>query len=165
MALAAHRRQRFDGGMTERKELDLRTGARSGAANPRVGYSIAIALNLVMLFITQNILEWGWVPFLTGDFALVEPWISLSLTASIIVNVIYQFDDTPVVKAIGQILVDVLSVYVTVQILTVFPFDFSAYVFDWEVVARVVLILAAVGAGIGALVEFLKLLRFTAGRA
>jgi hypothetical protein len=150
--------------MTERTDLDLRTDRRPGTGVARVGYSTAIAVNLVMLVITQNILEWGWVPFLTGDFALVEPWISLSLTASIIVNVIYQFDDGPAVKAIGQILVNVLSAYVTVQVLTVFPFDFSAYGFDWEVVARVVLILAAVGAGIGAVVEFVKLLRLTAGR-
>jgi hypothetical protein len=150
--------------MTERTDRDLGIGPRPGTGGARVGYSIAIAVNLVMLVITQNILEWGWAPFLTVDFALVEPWISLSLTASILVNVIYQFDDGPAVKGIGQILVNLLSAYVTVQVLTVFPFDFSAYGFDWEVVARVVLILAAVGAGIGAVVEFVKLLRLTAGR-
>jgi hypothetical protein len=143
--------------MTERKESQVGPRIGPGVSSPRLGYSIAIAVNLVMLVITQNILEWGWLPFLTADFALVEPWISLSLTASVIVNVIYLFDDTPVVKAIGQVGVNLLSVFVTYQVLQVFPFDFSAYVFDWEIVARVVLILAMVGASIGAVAEIVKL--------
>jgi hypothetical protein len=149
--------------MTGRRELEVGT-ARSRTGPARVGYAIAIAVNVVMLVITQNILEWGWLPFLTADFALVEPWISLSLTASIVVNLIYIFDDAPWVKSIGQIGVNLLSVFVTWQILTVFPFDFSAYAFDWEVLARAVLILAIVGASIGALVELVKLVRPRTGR-
>ena len=31
----------------------------------RFGYVVAIGVNLVMLFVVQNILEWGWLPFLT----------------------------------------------------------------------------------------------------
>jgi hypothetical protein len=88
----------------------------------------------------------------------------LSLTASIIVNVIYLFDDTPVVKAIGQVGVNLLSIYVSYQILRVFPFDFSAYAFDWEVLARFVLILAMIGSLIGAVVEMAKLVTSTSDR-
>jgi hypothetical protein len=95
---------------------------------------------------------------------LVEPWISLSLTASIIVNIIYLFDDSPMVKGIGQVGVNLFSAYVTYQILQVFPFDFSAYVFDWEVVARVVLVLAIIGASIGAVAEIAKLVKSTKER-
>jgi hypothetical protein len=160
MALASIRHRRFDGAMTERKESNVSTDARQRASVPRLGYSIAIAVNLVLLVITQNILEWGWAPFLTADFALVEPWISLSLTASIIVNIIYLFDDSP----IGQVGVNLFSAYVTYQILQVFPFDFSAYVFDWEVVARVVLVLAIIGASIGAVAEIAKLVKSTKER-
>jgi hypothetical protein len=150
--------------MTNGEKSHVGTRDRPRAAVPRLGYSIAIAVNVVMLVITQNILEWGWVPFLTADFALVEPWISLSLTASIIVNVIYLFDDTPVVKAIGQVGVNLLSIYVSYQILRVFPFDFSAYAFDWEVLARFVLILAMIGSLIGAVVEMAKLVTSTSDR-
>jgi hypothetical protein len=146
--------------MSGRRELEVGT-ARSGTGPARVGYVIAIAVNVVMLIIAQNILEWGWLPFLTADFAQVEPWISLSLTATIIVNLIYLFDDTAVVKSIGQIGVNLLSIFVTYQIFIVFPFDFSAYAFDWGVMARVVLILAMVGSAIGTVVEIAKLLRLT----
>jgi hypothetical protein len=129
----------------------------------RVGYVIAIVINVAMLVIVQNLLEWGWLPFLTDEFADVVPWISFSLIASIVANIIYQIDDGQTVKSVGQIVVNLISVWVTYTVLIVFPFDFSAYQFDWELVTRVVLILAIVGAGIGALVEAIRLLTTLAG--
>ncbi|HEX2404606.1 MAG TPA: hypothetical protein VHM29_07880 [Acidimicrobiia bacterium] len=135
----------------------------SKEAARRVGYVISIVINVAMLVIVQNLLEWGWLPFLTDEFAEVVPWISLSLIASIVVNIIYQIDDSQIVKSVGQIAVNLISVWVTYTILTVFPFDFSGYQFDWEIVTRVVLILAIVGAGIGALVEAIKLISTLSG--
>ena len=123
----------------------------------QVGYAIAVVVNLVMLVIAHNILDWGWLPFLTGDFAQVVPWISLGLIASIVANAIYQFNDTLTVKSTGQIGVNLISVFVTYQIWQVFPFDFSAYEFNWGVLVRVLLVLAMVGAGIGVLAEATKL--------
>ena len=123
----------------------------------RVGYVISIAINVTMLIVVQNLLTWGWLPFLTAEFAEVVPWISLSLIASIVVSVVYQLDDSQIIRAAGQIGINLISIWVTYTILTVFPFDFSADEFDWEVVARVALVFAIVGAGIGALVEAIKL--------
>ena len=127
----------------------------------RFGYTIAIAVNVVMIFVVNNILEWGWLPFLTEDFASVVPWINFSLFASILANVIYLFDDGVIVKGLGQISINVISVFVSYQILRVFPFDFSEYDFNWGIVTRILLILAMVGAGIGAFTEAAKLLRPT----
>lgn len=123
----------------------------------RVGYAIAVLVNLVMLAIVQNILDWGWLPFLTGDFAKVVPWISFGLIATIVVNAVYQFNDTLVVKSTGQIGVNLISLFVTYQVWQVFPFDFSAYEFNWEVLAQILLVLVMVGAGIGVLAEATKL--------
>jgi hypothetical protein len=39
----------------------------------------------------------------------------------------------------------------------VFPFDFSGSTFNWEVVFRILLVMAMVGAGLGVLVEAVKL--------
>jgi hypothetical protein len=110
-----------------------------------------------MLVIANNILDWGWLPFLTDGFAQVVPWISLGLVATIVANAVYQFNDTLAVKSTGQIGVNLISVFVTYQIWQVFPFDFSAYEFNWEAVVRVLLVLAMVGAGIGVLAEGAKL--------
>ena len=123
----------------------------------RIGYAIAVVANLVMLVIAQNILDWGWLPFLTEDFAQVVPWISLGLIATIVANLVYQFNDTLTVRSTGQIGVNLISVFVTYQIWQVFPFDFSAYEFNWGVLVRVLLVLAMVGAGIGVLAEATKL--------
>ena len=80
----------------------------------RFGYVIAIGINLVMFFVVQNILEWGWLPFLTEEFAEVVPWISFSLIVSIAANLVYQVDDSPTVKSLGQIVVNLISIHKTV---------------------------------------------------
>ena len=129
----------------------------SKKATTRFGYGVAIFVNLAMLVIVQNILAWGWLPFLTQDFAEVVPWITLSLVFSIAANLVYLANDTPRVKSAGQILTNLISIYVTYRLLVVFPFDFSSYAFNWAVVVRVVLILAMVGAAIAAVTETVKL--------
>jgi hypothetical protein len=126
-------------------------------AGRRFGYGVAIVVNAVLLIAVQNILDWGWLPFLTDDFADVVPWISLGLGTAIVANVVYEFNDTPFIKSTGQILVNLVSIFVTYEIYLVFPFDFSGSTFSWEVVMRVLLVLAMVGAGVGVLVEAVKL--------
>jgi hypothetical protein len=125
-----------------------------------LGYGIAVVINVVMLIVVLNILDWGWLSFLTDEFVEVVPWIALSLVASIIVNLIYQFNDTVLVKSTGQIGTNLISIFVTYQVFRVFPFDFSAFDFDPGTVLRVVLILAMVGSAIGVFVEALKLMNY-----
>lgn len=123
-----------------------------------VGYVIAVIVNAVMLVVTMNILEWGWLPFLTAEFAEVVPWISLSLTLTILANLINLFDDDPLVRSAGQIVVNITSAVATFRMWQVFPFDFSGYQFNWEVTARIVLILAMFGTVLGVATEVLKLM-------
>ncbi|HEX6301318.1 MAG TPA: hypothetical protein VF148_12695 [Acidimicrobiia bacterium] len=130
---------------------DLRRAGR------RFGYGVAIAINVAMLIVVQYILDWGRLAFLTDEFADVVPWISLGLVATIVANLVYQFNDTRIVKSTGQILTNLISIFVTYQVYLVFPFDFSGSTFNWEVIFRILLVLAMVGAGIGVLVEAVKL--------
>lgn len=123
----------------------------------RFGYGVAVIVNLVMLGAVQFILDWGWLPFLTEEFRALVPLISVSLIFSIIANLVYLFDDRTIVKSTGQILVDLVSLYVTYQIYLAFPFDFTASTIDWAVPLRVLLIVAMVGTGIGVLSEAAKL--------
>ncbi|HEY7564585.1 MAG TPA: hypothetical protein VIA81_06635 [Acidimicrobiia bacterium] len=135
--------------------VEVRGGLKRAAL--RTGYAFAVVINLAMLIIVQNILEWGWLPFLTEEFTSVVPWISLSLVVSIVANFVYQFNDTVVVKSTGQILVNLVSLFVTYQVFTVFPFDFSGSGFDWTLTARIVLILAMIGVAVGMLTEAIRL--------
>jgi hypothetical protein len=122
----------------------------------RVGYGFAVVINAAILIVVQNLLVWGWPPFLTAEFTEVLPWISLSLGLSILANVIYLFHDHPPVRSLGDMITNLVSVYVTFRVFIVFPFDFTAYDFDWASVARVLLVVAMIGATVGAVVSLTK---------
>lgn len=132
------------------------TRSRTGK---RFGYSVAIAVNLALMFAANNFLEWGWPSFLTDDFELLLPLVNLSLTASIVANVIYLWFDPAWFKSVCQIVLGAIGLLVTIRTYQVFPFDFSAYDFNWEAVTRLVLVIGMIGMGIGLLVELGKLIR------
>jgi hypothetical protein len=123
----------------------------------RAGYIVAVIINVLMFIVVQNILDWDVLPFLTDRFEQVVPWVTLSLTAVIVANLIYLFKDAQAIRSTGGIVTNLISLIVTYQVYQVFPFDFSAYDFNWGVVTRVVLIVAMVGAGIGMLTESIRL--------
>lgn len=123
----------------------------------RVGYGVALVINLVLLLVVQNIFDWGWLPFLTEEFATVVPWISFSLFVSAAANLIYVFSDRYPIKSVGQIGMNLVILLASYQIFQVYPFDFSAHDFNWGFVATALLILAMAGAGIGILTETHKL--------
>jgi hypothetical protein len=123
-----------------------------------VGYGIAILINLGFIYIVQHIMDWGIAPFLTEEFTDLVPLITASLSVAVAVYVIYLFDDRRTVKSVGQIVTNLISLFVTVQIFTVFPFDFSGYAFDWSTLVTVLLILGMVGTVFGTLAEVRKLI-------
>ncbi|CAN5789955.1 hypothetical protein BH23ACT5_BH23ACT5_22260 [soil metagenome] len=135
----------------QHSKTEVRRVARKG------GYVVAALVNLAGLIIVENILGWGILAFLTEDFGRVLPWIAFSLTVSIVANLIYLINDKQPLKSTCQIGLNLISLFVTYQLFQVFPFDFSAYAFDWEALTRVVLILAMIGSGIGVVAEVLKL--------
>lgn len=124
-----------------------------------IGNGFAIAISLVLLFIVQNIVEWGWLPFLTEEFNDLVPLISFSLIVSMLTYAVFMFSDHPTLKSWGQILTNLISLYVTWQVLVVFPFSFDEGGFDWALAFRIVLIVAMVGIAASTIVEVVKLAR------
>ena len=140
------------------------TNEKHAAANTtpiasRVGYAIAVGVNLVLLFVVNNLLAWGWVPFLTEDFERLLPIVDLSLVVGAGVNVAFIFYNAPWFRSVGQIVQNAVSILVIIATLKIFPFDFSPYSFDWATFARTGLILVGVAIGIGTIVEVVKLVR------
>ena len=133
-----------------------------GPASRRFGYVMAILVNAAMLFVANSVLDWSWPPFLTEDFGQVLWLIDLSLLASIAVNSMYLGYDPPWFKSVCQIGLNLITIVVTIRMYQVFPFDFSAYEFNWEMLTRVVMVIGIVGTGIAIVVEFLKLARVAA---
>ena len=133
----------------------------SSPATRRFGYVVAILVNVALLIAANNLLAWDIFPFLTDDFDRVLPIITVSLAAGIAVNLIYLAYDAGWFKALTQIGLLVISLAATIRLYQVFPFDFSAYEFGWETLAKWVLILAMVGVGIGMITELVKLAKGT----
>jgi hypothetical protein len=142
-------------------DMDVMTQTANRAVAERralrvAGYIVAVGINAAILVIVNNVLDWGWLPFLTKDFADLLWLIDLSLLATIGVNLIYIWYDPRWFKSFGQIVTGAISIVVLARMLQVFPFDFSGTAFDWSMVTRAVLILALVGTAIGVLVEFFR---------
>ena len=128
-------------------------------AGRRFGYGVAIAINLVLVWVVGNLLEWELVGFLTAEFADVVPLIQLGLWVTIAANVVYAMDDRSFATRAAKLVVDVVNLFVTFRVFDVFPFDFSAHTFNWGFVFRGVLLIALVGTAISALVHVGELLR------
>ena len=139
------------------------TGPVFGVGRPLVarqaGYTIAIVANLALLFVANNLLAWDVAPFLTGEFTTVLWLIDISLLATIAVNLAHIWYDPAWFKSACQIGLGSISMLVAIRMFQVFPFDFSAYEFDWERVTRFVIVLGMIGIGIGIVVEMVKLAR------
>ena len=127
------------------------------SSGKRAGYAIAAVINGALVYVVHNLLAWDVAPFLTNDFEDVVPIITASLVATVVFNVIYLFYDPGWFKHLSQVGLLGISIAATAKMYRVFPFDFSAYEFDWATLARVAMIIAIVGASIGIVAELVKL--------
>jgi hypothetical protein len=134
-----------------RRRSDVPQAAR------RVGYVVSAAVNVVLLVVANNLLEWDVLPWLTDDFERVVGILTLSLGVSALGNVALAVSDPPWFKSAAQAVMQAIGFVATLRLFQVYPVDFSAYDFNWDVVARGVLILALVGTAISVLVELGKL--------
>jgi len=123
---------------------------------------VAIIINLLVLGFINTWPGWESFDFVTADAADVVPLVNLSIGVSILANIVYLVVDAPRVKAIGEMVVSAVAMVVSVIVLRVFPFNFSAYAFPWELLTRVVLVIAVIGSGISVLVNLYRAIRGSA---
>jgi hypothetical protein len=125
----------------------------------RVGYLVAVLVNGTMLWVVNNLLGWRWPPFLTSAFDELLPVIDLSLTAAIVVNLLWAWRDPTWFRHLGRIGLDAISVAVVVRTWQVFPFDFSGYWSGWPTLGRIALGVAFIGLIIDVAIRFVALVR------
>jgi hypothetical protein len=131
----------------------------TSATSRRVGYVVAALVNAVLLYLVNVWPGWQAVPFLTEGMDDVLDVVNLSLTATVVVNLAYLVYDPAWFTAAGQLVLSVIALAVAIRLLQVFPFDFSAYAVDWELVTRVVLGFAVFGSAVGIVASLVKLVR------
>ena len=148
--------------------VDNTEASRVSIGARRFGYAVAVGINVLVFVVVNNILSWGWLPWLTPEFERLSPVINLALVVNIVLNLLYMAYDEPPVKAASQIVVNLIAIAVLVWTLLVYPFDFSAYDFPivisdfdltWDLVARLVIGLGIVGTAIAVVTETVKLSR------
>jgi hypothetical protein len=129
---------------------------RPSRASRGVGYAVAVAVNLLMLYLINIWPGWHAVPFLTDDFVQVLYLVNLSLVVSAAVNVLYLGYDARWFVALGGLATTGVGLVVLTRIWQVFPFDFSSGS-NWALVVRVLLVLAMVGSGVALVVQSVQL--------
>jgi hypothetical protein len=148
--------------------VDNAEASRASIGTRRFGYAIAVGINVLLVVVVNNLLDWGWLKWLTPEFEKLLPVINLALGVNIVLNFLYMAYDEPPLKAATQIIVNLIAIAVLVRTLQVYPFDFSAYDFPidisafdltWDLVARLLIGLAILGTAIAVVTETVKLSR------
>jgi hypothetical protein len=131
----------------------------------RLGYTIAVVVNAAMLYAVNVAPGWEVLPFLTADTAVVIPAVNASMAVGLVANALYAVHDPPWFKAFGDIVTTAVGLVAVVRLWQVFPFDFGAATFDWELVARWVVALGILGSVIGIVTALVALVRAVAAPA
>ena len=132
---------------------------RHPTTTARVGYSIAIVLNAIMLWMAHQLLRWEWPAFLTEEFDRLLPIVTASFLASIAVNGALLIRDASRFRGLTDLVTAAFGLAVSLRTWTVFPFDFSGYGNDWTWLARTVVVVGIVGTSIGIGVAVVKMVR------
>jgi hypothetical protein len=130
-----------------------------GPISRRVGYAIAVVINVALLVIVNESPGWEALPFLTDDFALVLGIVNASIVAGVVANSVYVVLDPPWLRALGDIITTGVGLAALVRLWQVFPVDFPPAFVDLDVVARWVLAIGIIGSVIGIVAAAARLVR------
>lgn len=123
----------------------------------RFGYGVAVVINLVLIWVVQNIVEWDVIPFLTEEFAEVVPITTFSLVVSALFNLVFMIRDTGRLKSAMDLMSTAVAFAVVVRTYQVFPFEFQSEFWDGTAhVLMVIVMVALVAAVIAQLVQLIK---------
>jgi hypothetical protein len=151
---------------------DYFKGTRAGRI---AGYSAAIFWNLVLLIFFSFFYRYiAWyhvqpdgsvvgVSLLTNGYFAWLPILVTALLLSIAAYIVLIIYDKYWLRETVRIILDIIGVVVVVNLLTIFPFNFSVIpdntaVYVVPIAVTIVLVLIAVGLGVAALVHFIKLM-------
>ena len=145
----------------------MTTSQRSERRRPsrgtrRLGYAVAIAFQIALLILVNNLVAWDIAPFITEEFNDLVPYINVSLVATMLVNTAYFAFDPRWFRSLTQAVLNAISLVVIVQTYRIFPFDFSGSDFNWTALTRTILVILMVLVTIGTIGEFAKMVRVLA---
>lgn len=145
----------MENNQSENKQHEI---SRPPRRQKRIDYIAAILANIILLYVFNSLLRWG-LPFLTPSFTASLWILNVSLSATIIANLIFlTLYREPWFKALLRLFLNGLGLVFLYLLYLTFPFDFSGHSGNWSFVFRTGIVLGMVGVSIGIIVEFLKLM-------
>jgi hypothetical protein len=122
----------------------------------KAGFVIAILVNVALWVVINVRPGWSSFDFLAPTFSEVLPIVNASLIVGALINAAYLVVGQQWFRHLSQCVALGIGAVVAWRLLVVFPFELAT---GWDTVVRSILILALLGSGVGALVEFVRLLR------
>jgi hypothetical protein len=132
---------------------------RQSVASRRAGYTVGAVVNALLLGAVNRWPGWDAVPFLTQDTRQVLGWVNASIVVGLVANLVYAAADPPRLKALGDGLQNLVGLAAIVKLWQVFPFDFAQGGFDWDLLARWVLGVGALGSLVALVLALVRLVR------
>lgn len=118
-------------------------------------FIVAIIANLIFLYIVNNLLSWN-LSFIAPSFQDVMWIFNISISATIIGNIIFLIYHPTWFRSIIRIILNILGFLVVYYLYTVFPFVFTNYLVTFSV--KFALIVGMVAMVIATIVEMVKLI-------
>lgn len=118
-------------------------------------YIASAIVNLILIWVWSHLR--GWLPFLTDSFAAVLPLFYISFAATALSNLIFLLYDNPLFKGLVKVGINLFSIAVMITMYFVFPFDFSAYSMNWDLIVRIIILVGIFGTALGTFVEFITI--------
>jgi len=138
---------------------EFRTAPTSTAQGRVLGHVLGAVVNGLMLLAIHVWPGWDVVSFLTGETPRVLGVIDAALVVGIVVHLVQLVGGPGWLTPAGMVITSAFGVATSAWVFHVFPFDLSQ---GWEVVARVVLAMGAIGAAIGVVAALTSLVRMRA---
>ncbi len=129
----------------------------------RTGYVLAIAINLVLLWLVNVRPGWRALPVLTEDFVRVVWLVTVSLVVGVAVNLLYLAADPRWLKHLGEAVTAAIACAVLALLWSEFPFAFAPRWAGWETPVRILIGIAAVATAIAVVANLASLVRVALG--
>jgi hypothetical protein len=130
---------------------------RPSTAARRFGHAVAVVVNAAMLYVVNVWPGWDSLWFLTEDTTRVLGLVNASIVAGIVANAVYVVHDTGRLRSLGDLVTTGIGLAAMIAIWEIFPFDFGATTFDWELVVRIVLAVGIIGSVIAIITHLVSL--------
>jgi hypothetical protein len=121
----------------------------------RIGYVIAIVILFALMYVFENLYEWG-VPYITEDYNGLIKYIHISFYASIIIHIIFLAYDPKWFRHLLKGIANIFSALMVIMFYVVFPFDFPG---NWNRIGRIILLVIMIISIISIITELYKAVR------